>query len=172
MADGTTCAANASLISTRSMSSIVRPARAERLPARLDRAEAHDLGVERRHAAGDDARERRDAELPRRWASLITTTAAAPSLSGHALPAVTVPSGRNTGLSCDELLDRGAGRGPSSLVTTVPSGVVTGVISRSKKPFSCDATARCCESAANSSISSRVTFSYSATFSAVWPIAM
>ena len=31
--------------------------------------------------------------------SLITTTAAAPSLSGHAFPAVTDPSGRNTGLS-------------------------------------------------------------------------
>ena len=29
--------------------------------------------------------------------SLITTTAAAPSLSGQALPAVTVPSGRKTG---------------------------------------------------------------------------
>ena len=31
--------------------------------------------------------------------SLITITAAAPSFSGHALPAVTVPFGRNTGLS-------------------------------------------------------------------------
>ena len=29
----------------------------------------------------------------------MITTAAAPSLSGQALPAVTVPSGRNTGLS-------------------------------------------------------------------------
>ena len=34
-------------------------------------------------------------------ASLITTTAAAPSFSGQALPAVTVPSGRNTGCSCE-----------------------------------------------------------------------
>ena len=32
-------------------------------------------------------------------ASDITTTAAAPSLSGQQLPAVTVPSGRKTGLS-------------------------------------------------------------------------
>ena len=31
--------------------------------------------------------------------SLITITAAAPSLSGHELPAVTSPSGRKTGLS-------------------------------------------------------------------------
>ena len=31
--------------------------------------------------------------------SLMITTAAAPSFSGHALPAVMVPFGRNTGLS-------------------------------------------------------------------------
>ena len=31
--------------------------------------------------------------------SLMMTSAEAPSLSGQALPAVTVPSGRNTGLS-------------------------------------------------------------------------
>ena len=31
--------------------------------------------------------------------SLVITTAAAPSLRGQALPAVTVPLGRNTGLS-------------------------------------------------------------------------
>ena len=35
--------------------------------------------------------------------SLITTTAAAPSFKGHAFPAVTVPSGRKTGLSCETL---------------------------------------------------------------------
>ena len=46
------------------------------------------------------------------------------------------------------------------------------MISRSKNPFFCDATARFWLSAANSSISWRVTFSYSATFSAVWPMAM
>mgnify|MGYP005658555523 CR=1 FL=1 len=33
--------------------------------------------------------------------SLITTTAAAPSFRGQALAAVTVPSGRNTGESCE-----------------------------------------------------------------------
>ena len=33
------------------------------------------------------------------FASLITITAAAPSFSGQALPAVTVPFGRKTGLS-------------------------------------------------------------------------
>ena len=38
--------------------------------------------------------------------------------------------------------------------------------------FSSEADARCCDSAANSSISLRGTFLYSATFSAVCPIAM
>ena len=33
------------------------------------------------------------------FSALITMTAAAPSLSGQALPAVMVPSGRKTGLS-------------------------------------------------------------------------
>ncbi len=46
------------------------------------------------------------------------------------------------------------------------------MISRSKKPFSWEATARFWERQANSSISSRLTFSSSATFSAVWPMAM
>ena len=35
------------------------------------------------------------------FVSLMITTAAAPSLSGQQLPAVTRPSGRNTGLSAD-----------------------------------------------------------------------
>ena len=47
--------------------------------------------------------------------SLITTTAAAPSLSGHALPAVTSPSGRNTGLSVASFSTVVPARGPSSL---------------------------------------------------------
>ncbi len=104
--------------------------------------------------------------------SLITTTAAAPSLSGQAFPAVTVPPSRKTGLSWDRPSSVVPGRGPSSLVTMVPSGRVTGMISRSKKPDSCAATARVWERRANSSCSWRLTFLYSATFSAVWPIAM
>ena len=87
-------------------------------------------------------------------------------------PAVTVPPSRKTGLRLASPSSVVLGRGPSSLATTVPSESVTGMISRSKKPFSCDSTARVCDSRANSSISCRVIFSYSATFSAVWPIAM
>ncbi len=91
--------------------------------------------------------------------SLITITAAAPSLSGQLLPAVTLPSGRKAGFSSASFSTVVSGRGPSSLETAVPSGSVTGMISRSKKPFACDLTARCWESAPNSSISSRLTFS-------------
>ena len=99
--------------------------------------------------------------------SLITITAAAPSFSGQAFPAVTEPSGRNTGLSCASFSAVVPSRGPSSYEITVPSGRVTGVISRSKNPLVCDSTARCWERAANSSISSRVTPSAWTTFSAV-----
>ncbi len=102
----------------------------------------------------------------------MTTTAAAPSFSGQALPAVTVPSGRNTGFSCDSFSTVVPARMPSSVLTTVPSGSVIGVISSSQKPRSSEAVARCCDMAANSSWSSRLTFSYCATFSAVSPMAM
>ena len=63
-------------------------------------------------------------------------------------------------------------RGPSSVLTTVPSGSVTGVISRAKKPLAIDFSARFCERTPKWSMSSRLTSLSSATFSAVWPIAM
>ena len=101
----------------------------------------------------------------------MTSTAAAPSFSGQALPAVTVPSGLNAGLSSASFSTVVPGRGPSSLVTS-PSGVCTATISRSKWPESRAATARCCEIAAHSSWDSRETLQRSATFSAVMPIGM
>ena len=79
------------------------------------------------------------------FASLMISTAAAPSLSGHELPAVTVPSSLNTGLSAASFSIVVPGRGPSSAATTVPSGNVTGTISRSNVPSCCAATARSCE---------------------------
>jgi hypothetical protein len=108
----------------------------------------------------------------RAFVSLMTTTAAAPSLSGQQLPAVTRPSGRNTGLSPAVPSSVTPGRGPSSTDTTSPDGVVTGVISRAQKPFLIDSSARFCDRTPNSSISCRVTPLISARFSAVWPIAM
>src|SRR5450755_3611396 len=61
-------------------------------------------------------------------------TAAAPSLSAQQLPAVTVPSGRNDGLSAASFSSVVPGRGPSSADTVLPSGSVTGVISRDQNP--------------------------------------
>ena len=66
--------------------------------------------------------------------SLMITSAAAPSFNGQALPAVTVPSTWNTGFSPDSPSSVVCGRGPSSALTTVPSGSVTGVISLAQKP--------------------------------------
>ena len=62
----------------------------------------------------------------------MTSTAAAPSLSGHELPAVTLPSSLKTGSSWASFSSVELARGPSSLATVVPSGSVTGTISRSK----------------------------------------
>lgn len=54
----------------------------------------------------------------------------------------------------------------------MPSGVVTGVISRAQKPFLMASSARFCERTPNSSMSWRVTPLRRARFSAVCPIAM
>ena len=104
--------------------------------------------------------------------SLITTTAAAPSFSGQQLPAVTVPSGRNAGFSVDTFSSVVPGRGPSSALTTVPSGSVTGVISRCQNPLASAFSARFWDRTPNSSCWRRVMPRSWATFSAVSPIAM
>ncbi len=61
----------------------------------------------------------------------MTTIAAAPSFRGHALPAVTVPSGRKTGFRPESTSTVVPGRGPSSARTVSPEGNVSGVISLS-----------------------------------------
>ena len=104
--------------------------------------------------------------------SLITTTAAAPSLSGQQLPAVTVPSGRNTGCKLATRSSVVPARGPSSALTTEPSGRVAGVMSRCQKPSAIAFSARFCDRTPNSSCSARPIPRSWATFSAVWPIAM
>ncbi|CAM5604359.1 hypothetical protein SALBM311S_08310 [Streptomyces alboniger] len=83
-----------------------------------------------------------------------------------------MPSGRKTGLRPWTPSRVTPARGPSSLETTVPSGRVTGVISRSQKPFLMASSARFWERTPNSSMSWRVTPFERARFSAVWPIAM
>src|SRR5439155_3723737 len=120
------------------------------------------------------------------FTSLDTRSAAAPSLSGQALPAVTVPHSLNTGGREASFSIVVPGRGPSSLVTTasgtstsLPSlsvsrcaGTVTGTISLSKWPSATASTARVWEISAHSSCASRLTLQRSATFSAVIPIEM
>ena len=81
--------------------------------------------------------------------------------------AVTWPSGRNTGLSDASFSSVVPARGPSSLLITVPSGSVIGVISRSKNPFSLLCTERSWLRLANASMSARATPSCCTTFSAV-----
>src|SRR5919204_5460055 len=77
--------------------------------------------------------------------ALATTTAAAPSLSFDALPAVTVPPSLNAGLSFASA-SRDVSRGVSSLDTTTgaPFGwaTSTGTISSSKSPRRCASSAR------------------------------
>ena len=102
--------------------------------------------------------------------SLMTTTAAAPSLSGQQLPAVMVPFSRKTGLRACTPSSVTPGRGPSSLLTTVPSARVTGAISRSKKPSAMAFSARFWLVTPHSSCRSREMPRSVATFSAVCPI--
>jgi len=99
-------AAKASLISTRSMSSIVMPARL-RSGDGLDRAEAHDLGLSRSRRSHDACK----WVIPS-WAalvSLMTTTAAAPSFRDRRCPRDGAPHG--TRASAARALERGARRG-------------------------------------------------------------
>jgi hypothetical protein len=123
-----------------------------------------------RIAATDEATIRAFGCRPSRsaFSADITSTAAAPSLSGHELPAVTVPfSGSNAGLSSASFSIVVPGRGPSSRATSP-----TGTISASKWPLSRASTARFCECIAHSSCASRLTLQRRATFSAVRPIGM
>ena len=87
------------------------------------------------------------------FVSDMMMTAAAPSLRPQQLPAVTTPSGRKTGLRSLMPSYVTPARGPSSALTTVPLGVVTGVISRAQKPSLIAFSARFCERTPNSSSS-------------------
>jgi hypothetical protein len=130
-AEGSTWAAKASLISTRSMSSMVMPARRN---AWRDASMGPRPMISGLSPVTPDETTRASGVIPSSAArvSLMTMTAAAPSLSGQALPAVTSPSGRKAGLSSASFSTVVPARGPSSLPTTVPEGVVTGVISPSQ----------------------------------------
>ena len=91
------------------------------------------------------------------------SSAAAPSLSGEELPAVTVPPSRKAGFSAASFSSELSARGPSSRPTSPvsfflsaassPSG--TGSISAASAPDSQAASAFRCECSANSSCARR-----------------
>ena len=157
------CAANASLSSTRSMSSIVESRARERLARGGHRARAPCTagstpadGARRRcaRAAASPARSRRVGRHRR-------AARAAPSLMPDELPAVTVPSFGERGLQLRELLERGV---RARVLVAVddgrrrPSrcGTSTGTISSAKRPRGdARAAARCWLCSANASWSSR-----------------
>ena len=146
---GTICAANASLISTTSMSPIVMPVSASSFwiagigPSPMISGRGSRRRSRRR--CGHCGFKPRVARL----SSDMISSAAAPSLSGQALPAVTVPPSLNAGFSAASFSSVVPARGPSSLVTTVSGkldlvallvglpcarATVTGTISLSKWP--------------------------------------
>ena len=113
--------------------------------------------------------------MPRFSASsaVISTTAAAPSFSPLALPAVTVPSLEKAGRSFCIASMVAPSRMYSSLSTTMsPLRVLTvkGAISSSNRPAFCAASALFWLARANSSCCSRVIWNCLATFSAVVPM--
>ena len=99
-----TWTANASLSSNRPMSSMVRPALAQRLLGGRDRADAHDLGLDADEGVGRPGASAPAGRARRRPRSEASRHAVAPSLRPAALPAVTLPCGAERGLE--------RGRGP------------------------------------------------------------
>jgi len=97
----------------------------ECLTTGLDRAQTHYFGL-RPLTPLETMRARGLIPSSLARVSLITTTAAAPSFKGQALPAVMEPPSRKTGCNVARRSKVVPARGPSSLVTTVPSGKVTG----------------------------------------------
>ena len=88
-------------------------------------------------------------------ASEATMSAAAPSLTPEALPAVTVPPSFLNGVGSLASASSDVARGCSSFSTTTGSpfrwGMVTGVISFASRPFACAAAAFSCERTAKAS---------------------
>jgi hypothetical protein len=125
--------------------------------------------------------------------SLARISAPAPSLVCELLPAVTLPmpvalpvgslAAANTGRSLARPSSEVSGRGPSSSETVrvfaacspvarfgTRSTTSIGVVSSANSPAACALRARWCDSSANASCASRLTFHCNATFSAVRPM--
>ena len=162
--------ANASLISVRSMSAMVRPARCNAFCVAGIGAVSMSCGLS---PARPKFTKRARGVRPsaRHFSSLMINIADAPSVIWLELPAVTRPpssSLRNAGFSvCN--FSYGESRMPSSVVMRIPSESSTGKISRSKRPSAVARAAYACERAAKRSMSSRVIPHLSAIISALMP---
>src|SRR5260221_6556954 len=100
---------------------------------------------------------------------VVTSNAAAPSLIPLDVPAVTVPSDRNAGLSLASLSADASSRGYSSFAKVEPSGSVTATSSSVKTQSVRALAARRWLSSANASCSWRPILYCAATTSAVSP---
>mmetsp|Transcript_33482 Transcript_33482/g.84841 ORF Transcript_33482/g.84841 Transcript_33482/m.84841 type:complete len:274 (-) Transcript_33482:550-1371(-) len=172
------CDAKASLISNTSMSSMLSPACATAAGMAATGPTPMIAG-----STPTAAKERKMPRIgrPRRMASrlVISSVAAAPSVTWLLLPAVVVPSLRKTALSAPRLSTEASWRMPSSWeITTLVSAPVlgsttlvrTGTISSLNLPAACAAAAFLCDLTANSSWPLRVSPNLAATFSLVTPM--
>ena len=117
---GITCAANASFSSTAPMSVIFIPVRSSTfLIAPIGATPMYSGSLPQVAAERIRARGVRPSSLA--LVSDMISTAAAPSFSGHELPAVTPPPPSNASSSCESFSSVDEARGPSSLATSLPS---------------------------------------------------
>ena len=107
--------------------------------------------------------------LARAYSSVVTSTAAAPSVSGEEVPAVTVPSAVKAGFRPDSPSAVVPGRMQPSL-STRPAGVWMPTISSAMRPAAWASAALAWEATASASCSAREMAYLRATFSAVMPI--
>ena len=126
----------------------------EQLAGRRHRADAHDPRRDAGAGHRDDPRDRLESLRAGRGLG-GTSSAAAPSLTPDALPAVTEPPWRNgvgKAASCSSVV---SGRGCSSRSTSCGSprrcGTATAVISSASRPSAIAVAARCCERSAKAS---------------------
>ena len=157
------CPAKASLNSTTSMSSSVRPARSSAARAAGTSDSPRRFGSSPAVAVASTRRPGRPSR--RCVAASARATTAAPSLIPQELPAVCVPPGPNAGRSRASRSTVSPARGRSSPVTPA-----TGTISAAKPPACTVAMARACERAAYSSWAAREMPYSSARVSAAGPM--
>ena len=117
-------------------------------------SDSHDARSDARRRAAEHARDRRQA-MPSTAAAEASSSAAAPSLTPEALPAVTLPPGGTIGrqlrraprASCR----RAGARRARPAALALASDSSTGDDLAAEQPLACAAAARCCERSANAS---------------------